>query len=274
MGEKETVPLAEPESDDEDETRSYVSDDEEEVEPAGVCTNRIYLNHQELTDLIKMIYKHDDPNYVYFHDFEWDDLVNSFHYAQKEIDGQVAIRFCQDELKALVIQHCYRNLTVEMWNDLLKKKLETITLTRGQFLALERKMTKSDYLLSQFRWQLMLASDLYMKEGPNYVGDIPIRFTFFQLATTILHRTGLDLKWNDWKDLVETHDRPLTDAFLSASLDFSMPIILPNRHVITDCDRTISRSHWMDTLRFEGLDEGEEIYIGAHVYPPSATLFD
>lgn len=272
MGEKETVPV--PESNDEEaETLSYVSDESEE-EPAGVCTNRIYINRQELTDIIKMISPNDNPNHIYLHDFEWDDLINCYHYTKKEIDGQDAIRFYQDELRSLIIHHCYNNLTVEMWNDLLKKKLETVTLTYAQFVALEHKITESPYLLSKFRWECMLLSDLYMKEAPNYVGDIPIRFTFFQLATAFLHRTGVDLKWREWRNLVETQDRPLTDSFISASLDFSLPLKLPVRNSgrmyyrFNECTNDgvsthigITRDQWILSLMETN-------------YTPSATLFD
>lgn len=277
MGEKETVPVLESQSDDETETRSYVSDDEEEVEPAGVCTNLLNLNQQELSDIIKKLSPHDDPNFVYFDDLDWEALVKSFHYSSEQnviIDGEVTLRFCQDELRAFSIRYAYEDLPVEIWHDLLKKKKETVTLTHAEFRALEYRITKCPYTLSEYAWSLMVKSNLYMKEKPTYLGEIPICFTFFHLATTFLKRTGVDLNWKEWKNLLKAQNAPLSAAFISASLDFSTPISLPNRHVITDCDRTISRSHWTDTLRFEDIEEGETIYISGHVYAPSATLFD
>ena len=280
MGEKETVPLPDPESDDEDETRSYVSEEsqEEEPEPVGVCTNLVNLNQQELSDIIKILSPHDDPNFVYFDDLDWEALVESFHYSSEEnviIDGQVTLRFCQDELRAFSIRYAYEDLPVEIWHDLLKKKKETVTLTHADFVALERRIAKSPYTLSEFAWSRMVKSNLYMKEKPTYLGEIPICFTFFHLATTFLKRTGVDLNWKEWKNLLKAQNTPLTAAFISASLDFSIPLSLPNRHVITDYLRYISGTDWNSTIRFEHVEEGDAEYIRAHALDaPSATLFD
>ena len=167
-------------------------------------------------------------------------MVNSYHYSIKNIDGEDAICFNQDELRTFIIQHAHSDFTVKMWHDLLKKKFETVILTHTEFVALERRITKSPHLLSEFKWGVMVASDLYMKEEPNYLGEIPICFTFFQLATTFLHRTGLDLKWKDWKDLVKLKNIPLTGAFMSASLDFSMPLSLPKSR-----SYTINMGQWL-----------------------------
>jgi len=274
MGEKETVPVVESESDDEAETRSYVSDEseDEEQEPDGVCRNSVNLTRQDLSDLLKKISPSNDPNFVYLYDFEWEYLVKSFHYTVEEIDGEDTLCFCQDELRELSIQLAHQDLPVEMWHEILKKKMDTVTLTYSEFIALERRLAPSLTVISKFVWSVMVESNLYIKEKPTYLGEIPICFTFFHLATTFLKRTGVDLSWKEWKNLLKAQNTPLTVAFISASLDFSIPLSLPNRHVITDCDRAMSRSHWTDTLRFGEIEEGA--YIREHAYAPSATLFD
>ena len=222
MGEKEAVPLIEDDSEGED-----AEDHDDEEEPAGVCTNVLHLTRQELADLIEAISPRDehDDDYEYMSDYAWEELADSYHYTLKKIDGVDCIRFTQDELKMYIIERTWKDLPLATWNELLKKKMETVTLTHSEFVALQYKITKEHNPLGRYKWQAMLASDLYIKGEPNYIGEIPICFTYFHLAATFLHSTGFDLKWRAWREIHTTV--PVTGAFLSASLDLAGPLRLP-----------------------------------------------
>ena len=236
MGEKEAVPLIESDSEDDD-------DERHEDEPAGVCTNVVHLSRREISDLVNTISPSHECDEYDMPDYEWEEIINSYHYTVVKIDEVDCIRFTQDELRVYLVSRAWKDLSLDKWNELLKKKMETVSLTYSEFVALEYKLTGEHCPISRYKWDIMLACDVYIKGQPTYIGEIPICFTYFHLATTILHSTGVDLKWRAWKDIQAAV--PVTGAFLSASLDLAGPLRLPNQRyygLVEFLDREISRS--------------------------------
>jgi len=219
MGEKEAVPLVQ----DEDKDEEY--DERLDEEPRGECTNFVYLTRQEISDVVKSNLPKQKHGEYYMPDYEWQHFIDSYHYNVFEANGVDCIRFTQDELRIYLVSRTRKDLSIEIWNELLKKKMATVNLTYSEFVALQYKLTGEHYPISRYKWGSMLASNVYIKGKPTYIGEIPICFTYFHLATTILHNSGVDLRWRTWNNIQTAV--PVTGAFLSASLDLAGPLRLP-----------------------------------------------
>lgn len=220
MGEKEdTARIAE------DDTLSYVSDETDASEEDGTLISSILLSRAQLVSLLNKL----DPLFQrdeVVADHEWSSMVNSSFYRTELVNGIVHIRFSNSELRSYIISKTWSDLPVNEWHALVREHIETVTLTHTQFKAVQASISSPPYL-SKYIWNAMVKSDLYIKGDTTFAGEIPICFTYATLSSAIINSSDDDLTWRKWKELVKMESIPLTGAFISASIDFSIPLSLP-----------------------------------------------
>lgn len=158
---------------------------------------------------------------------EWSHLLESRYYSCGTYDGEDCIIFSYDELRSYVMTNCWQDLPRSIWNDLVKEQCSTVSLNHTQMVSLQLEIDNDSLTMPKEEWKCMIESDMYMKEEPEYAGESRIRFTYAQLSGCIINTCWEDLTWKKWKELCENEKTPLTGAFASASLDFSIPIYLP-----------------------------------------------
>jgi hypothetical protein len=222
MGEKEDILHNEPV---EDETLSYVSEEEEnELEH---FVNTVTLGREQASAILGILdeFKEDDPPII--GEVTWRLLSNTDLYRKEEISGEPHIRFNYDELRAFTMSRINMDLPRDMWNTLVTQQLETIIMNRTQLIDLQREIYNEVYSVSPTEWKCMIESDMYVKAEPRYPGESAIRFTYNQLCSIIVNTCLEDLKWNRWVKLLANQEKPLSGAFASASIDYSIPLRLP-----------------------------------------------
>lgn len=224
MGEKEDILHNEPV---EEETLTYVSEEEEEENELEKFVNTITLGRQQASAILGIIdeFKEDDPPRI--GEATWRLLANTDFYRKEEISGEPHIRFNYDELRAFAMSRVNMDLSRDMWNTIVTQQMETVIMNRTQLIDFQREIYSEAILVSPTEWKCMLESDLYIKAEPRYPGETAIRFTYNQLCSIIVNSCLEDLKWNRWVKLLANQDKPLSGAFTSASIDYSIPLRLP-----------------------------------------------
>jgi hypothetical protein len=136
----------------------------------------------------------------------------------------------------------FKDLPRDIWNSILEKQLDTVTLNRTQLLDLQYEIDIDSTFISDSEWCSMLNSDLYIKAKPRYPNETPITFTYAQLSCIIVNSCWEDLTWNRWNNLFDRQSNPQTAAFLSASADYTRPIVFVNRRSSTVSITTLLQS--------------------------------
>lgn len=224
MGEKEDILHNEPV---EDETLTYVSESIEEENELEKFVNTITLGRQQASAILNIIAGFELDNTPRFSETTWRLLVNTDFYRKEEVSGEIHIRFNYDELRAFVMSRVNKDLSRDIWNTIVTEQLETVIMNRTQLIDFQREIYSEALLVSPTEWDCMLESDLYIKAEPRYPGETAIRFTYNQLCSIIVNSCLEDLKWNRWVKLLANQGSPLSDAFTSASIDYSIPLRLP-----------------------------------------------
>ena len=105
---------------------------------------------------------------------------------------------------------------------------EIITLNRTELNAFLKRNDLLNPMISREQWDAM---EFAYDREPEYQGEGRLVFTFHEfecfLATHCQKILGTDLDL--WEDLLSLEETPLSEAFLSANLDFGMPLRLPSR---------------------------------------------
>jgi hypothetical protein len=106
---------------------------------------------------------------------------------------------------------------------------DIVTLNKTELIAFLRRNELTNPHISYEEWGAME----YVHEGgeAEYQNEARIIFTYHEfecfLASHSQKILGLDLCL--WDDLLDLQETPYTDAFMSANLDFGMPLRLPSR---------------------------------------------
>jgi hypothetical protein len=240
MGEKEDTARIP-----EDDTLSYVSDETDVSEDDDVLVSSILLNRDQLVSLVNKL----DPTFARddLAEYEWSSMVNSKFYRTETINGIVHILFSHSELRSYIINKTWSDLPISEWHALQKQYIETVTLTHTQFNALQASISTPPYL-SKYIWDAMVKSDLYIKGDITSACEIPICFTYASLSSVIINSSDDDLTFRRWKELVKMESIPLTGAFISASIDFSIPLSLPKPHTKIHITRTMPLKTIIDNI--------------------------
>lgn len=229
MGEKEDSGYKvnedeEDEDDEEDETLSYTSESSEEDE---ICIRHcLRLSREKLTSILNKQSLYSVNKEV--GSIEWNWLIDNAYYKKEMYKGEECIRFRYDDLRAYVMSNCWKDLSRDDWNELLKEQLDTVSFNMTEFIALQTEIDPGSMFVTSYEWDAMHKSDLFIKEPSQYPGESRIRFTYALLACHITNTCWEYLPWIKWKQLLSIEKLPLTGAFISASIDFSQPIRLPN----------------------------------------------
>jgi hypothetical protein len=222
MGEKEDILHNEPV---EEETLTYVS--EEEVNELDKFVNTVTLGRQQASAILDMIAGVEIDNQPRIRAVTWTLLADTEFYRKEDVSGEPHIRFNYDELRAFAMSRVQKDLSRDMWNTIITQQLETVIMNRTQLIDFQREVYIEAILVSPADWECMLESDLYIKAEPRYPGETAIRFTYNQLCSCIVNTCLEDLTWNRWVKLLANQDKPLSGAFTSASIDYSIPLRLP-----------------------------------------------
>jgi hypothetical protein len=105
---------------------------------------------------------------------------------------------------------------------------DIITLNRTELNAFLKRNELPNPMISREQWDAM---EFAYDREPEYQGEGRLIFTFHEfecfLATHCQKILGTDLDL--WEDLLSLEEMPLSEAFMSANLDFGMPLRLPSR---------------------------------------------
>ena len=105
---------------------------------------------------------------------------------------------------------------------------DIITLNRTELNAFLKRNDLLNPMISREQWSAM---EFAYDREPEYQGEGRLIFTFHEfecfLATHCQKILGTDQDL--WEDLLSLQETPLSEAFLSANLDFGMPLRLPSR---------------------------------------------
>jgi hypothetical protein len=223
MGVKEDILHNEPV---EDETLTYVSDAEEENE-LEKFVNTVTLGRLQASAILDIVAGFEVDNSPRIGIATWAILADTDFYRKEEISGEPHIRFSYDELRAFVMNRVQEDLSRDAWNTIVTQQMEAVIMNRMQLINFQLEIYNDPRLVSPTEWNCMLESDLYIKAEPRYPGESAIRFTYNQLCSIIVNTCLEDLKWNRWVKLLANQEKPLSGAFASASIDYSIPLRLP-----------------------------------------------
>jgi hypothetical protein len=223
MGEKEdTAYLTK-----DDDTLTYESEsDHESIESdSELLVFDVSITREELSSILNQMNEH--PVVKEVGPTEWSLLLESSYYRRGKYNGQDCIIFNYDELRGYVMANCWKDLPRSVWDDILKEQCSTVSLNHSQMVSLQLEIDNDSLIMTPYQWNCMAQSDLYMKEYSEYPGEVRIRFTYAKLAACIINTCWEDITLKKWRELCENEKTPLTGAFASASLDFSIPLSLP-----------------------------------------------
>ena len=222
MGEKEDILHNEPV---EEETLTYVSEEEEnELEK---FVNTVTLGRQQASAILDIVAGFELDNSPRISTTTWALLADTDFYRKEEVSGEIHIRFNYDELRAFAMNRVNKDLSRDMWNTIVIEQMESIIMNRTQLIDFQREVYSEAILVSPTEWQCMLESDMYVKAEARYPGETAIRFTYNQLCSIIVNTCLEDLTWDRWIKLLSNQETPLSGAFTSASIDYSIPLRLP-----------------------------------------------
>ena len=232
MGEKEA--LVRYESDDEsdaDDDEDEDDEDAEEEDPSdprnkNILSSTIDFTFSELNAILTSM-KGAENLSTELSPFRWKNMVESRFYSITEVNNEVALVLCFDELHSIIIERCWKNLTRGDWNKLIKKHLPTVSFNHTEFQSYLNEISLQ-IDLNENEWESMVESDMHAFDEPRYKGETRMCFTYKQLSNYTINICYRDLTWKKWKEVLKRQKEPLTASFMSAAKDFSEPLRLPN----------------------------------------------
>jgi len=105
---------------------------------------------------------------------------------------------------------------------------DIITLNRTELTAFLRRNELPNPNISREQWNAM---EFAYDREPEYQGEGRLVFTFHEFECFLANHCQkiLGADTDLWDDLLELQETPLSEAFMSANLDFGMPLRLPSR---------------------------------------------